>query len=174
MYSLARTGLLVLLVLVSLGLPCSQARLVENWSYERLFKESDVIVIAETTSVEDSGGTTKIKPWDVDFVGVHSTFAVKAKLKGKLDKDQLTVLHYRIEKDVTIENGPGLVSFRLKGIEGKTKEVKFGLGKPEYLLFLKHGKDDCYEPVSGHTDPCLSVREMYGAGTTNLLERVFP
>jgi hypothetical protein len=31
---------------------------------------------------------------------------------------------------------------------------------PEYLLFLKRGKDGRYEPVSGRIDPILSVREM--------------
>ena len=35
------------------------------------------------------------------------------------------------------------------------------LGKPEYLLFLKKGKGGRYEPVSGRTDPALSVRELF-------------
>jgi hypothetical protein len=38
---------------------------------------------------------------------------------------------------------------------------KRGVVKPEYLLFLKRGKDGRYEPVSGRIDPVLCVREMY-------------
>ena len=166
-----RPGFLVLVALFSFGLPCSHARLVENWSYERLLNESDLVVIAVATNVEDSGETTKLKPWDVDFFGVHTAFAVKATLKGKLDKDQITVLHYRLEKEVQNINGPSLVTFRLKGIEGKTKTGrKFGIGKPRYLLFLKKGKDDLFEPVSGQVDPLFSVDEMYHAGIGDWLE----
>ena len=31
---------------------------------------------------------------------------------------------------------------------------------PDYLLFLKKGRDGSYEPVNGQIDPVLSVREL--------------
>jgi hypothetical protein len=85
--------------------------------------------------------------------------------KGKLGEEKkLTVLHYRLPDGVEVINGPLLVKFRkdavtLKGtINGKA--FKAGLGRPEYMLFLRLRKDGRYEPVSGEIDPILSVREL--------------
>lgn len=152
--------LLAILVVVALVLP-AHARLLADWPYERLLKDADVVVIAEAMAAEDTGETTQDNPWKVDFVGVSTKFAVKTVLKGKVEGDTLTVLHYRIKPDVLVRNGPLLVSFRLKGIEVRTKTSKMNLGKPHYLLFLKKRKDGRFEPLSGQIDPVLSVREMY-------------
>jgi hypothetical protein len=137
------------------------ARALENWPYDRLFKEADLVVIAEAVSVADAGETTTDNLWKQEFVGVVTTFGVRAQLKGKLEGEKLEVLHFRLPKDVRIQDGPCLVSFRLRGIPVNTEAAKMNLGKPEYLLFLKKGKGGRYEPVSGRTDPALSVREMF-------------
>lgn len=152
--------LLAVLVVIGFVLP-AHARLLPDWSYDRLLKEADVVVIAEATAVEDTGEATQVNPWKVDFVGVSTKFAVKTVLKGKVDGDTLKVLHYRLKPDVLVENGPLLVAFRLKGVDVQTKTSKVNLGKPHYLLFLKKRKDGRFEPLSGPVDPALSVREMY-------------
>ncbi len=97
----------------------------------------------------------------VDFFGVDTLFSVEAVFKGKVEKDTLTVLHYRLKAGHSIQNGPLLVWFRTKGFVLDTKRATVSLGTPPYLLFLKKRKDGRYEAVSGQVDPELAVREMY-------------
>ena len=47
-------GPLAALLLAVSARPAS-ARLIENWPYARLFKEADLVVIAEATAVAPSG-----------------------------------------------------------------------------------------------------------------------
>jgi hypothetical protein len=157
-------GPLAALAAVLFWAPEGAARRLEDWPYDRLFKEADVVVIAEAVAVADAGETTTENLWKQEFVGVVTTFKVGALLKGKGflgEGEKLEVLHFRLPTDVRIENGPCLVSFRLEGVPIRTKTARMNLGKPEYLLFLKKGQGRRYEPVSGRTDPALSVREMF-------------
>ena len=54
-----------------------------------------------------------------------TTFKVLAPLKRKVEGDNLEVLHFRLPKDVLIEDGPCLVSFRLEGVPIKTKRRRW-------------------------------------------------
>jgi hypothetical protein len=139
-----------------------EARLIENWPYEKLFKEADLVVIASATCSADSGGIVKLGGWSVDFVGVKTTFIVKHTLKGEADGQTLKVRHFRLKEGVLVENGPLLVRFRTeRGLSIRAKGFKGSVPKPDYLLFLKRNKDGRYEPVSGRIDPRLSVKEIY-------------
>jgi hypothetical protein len=151
-----------LLTVAAGGVPASSAsaRLIENWPYDRLFKESDLVVIASVASVEDCKDRRSDNPWKIEFLGVNTTFKVESVLKGKA-ADTIKVLHYKLEEGVDIRSGPLLVSFRKEGQAFQTKRGKFGLGRPDYMLFLKVRKDGRYEPVSGPIDPGLAVREMH-------------
>ena len=40
---------------------------------------------------------------------------------------------------------------------------KAGIGRPEYMLFLRLRPDGRYEAVSGEVDPVLSIRELHSA-----------
>jgi hypothetical protein len=146
---------------MGLVVPCATARLVEHWPYERLFKEADLVVIAEATATVDTGEVVKVPGWSVKFNGVHSTFAVKATLKGKLNAKNLTIFHLRLDKGVRVENGPRLISFAVRRGTIPLEHGKSGAHKPDYLLFLKKGKDGRYEPVSGQIDPDQSVKEVH-------------
>jgi hypothetical protein len=146
----------------------ADARGLDSWPYKRLFNEADVVVIGQAVSVADSGETTTDNLWKAEFVGINTTFAVQTVLKGEAGSDKLQVLHYRLKPGVLIEDGPLLVSFRLHGTAITTNGAKIGLARPEYLLFLKKRKDGRYEPLSGRTDPALSVREMYKPLPENL------
>jgi hypothetical protein len=149
---------------VALGVltPTLSARLLENWPYDRLFKEADLVVIARATSTEDCDDKTSDNPWKEEFLGLNTAFSVETVLKGKCKGDKLTVLHFKVRDEVRIANGPLLVSFRTKGTEIVLKGgTKVGLGAPEYILFLKATKDGRFEPVSGRTDPRLSVKEVH-------------
>jgi hypothetical protein len=140
------------------------ARAVENWSYERLFKESDLVVIAQPIKSENSVDRSKDNPWKIEFFGLNTTFTVDHAIKGEFKMSTLTVLHYGT--DASIENGPSLVSFPTNGLSytieraghpGTTVTVA---GPATYLLFLKKRDDGRYEAVTGQIDPEFSVREL--------------
>src|SRR5207248_1412875 len=112
--------------------------------------EADVVVIAEVTAVADSGEKTKLGGWDTVFIGMNATFAPKYAIKGAVKGEMFQVLHYRVGGGVLIENGPTLVSFRIKPLSITGKHGKMGVGRrPQYLLFLRKKKDGRYEAVSG-------------------------
>jgi hypothetical protein len=153
-----------LVLLTAIVTPAS-GRLIESWPYKKLFKEADLVVIATAKGTEDTAERLKkAGGWDVELVGRNTTFKVEAVLKGKVGGDTFKVLHYRLPEGVLVQNGPLLVSFRTKPIMivGKIdgEAAKVGLGRPQYMLFLKARKDGRYEPVSGQIDPELSVREV--------------
>lgn len=159
-----RTAILFGLALVggfSLPAPRASARLVENWPYEKLLQEAGLVVIAEATGSEDSGDRATLGGWKVEFLGVNTSFRVKATLKGKVEGDSIKVLHFKVKEGVLIANGPSLVSFRTERTSVETKTAQISLPAPHYLLFLKVRKDGRYEPVSGRVDPELSVREVF-------------
>src|SRR5262245_27738568 len=62
-------------------------RLLEDWSYERLFKEADFVVVATAGKPEDSNEEFSPKMWNIE-------------------------LHYRLPEGVLVNDGPLLVSFR--------------------------------------------------------------
>jgi len=151
------------------------ARKVGNWPYERLFKESDLVVIAHV----EGWGVTK-KEWNEKlfdkgrFEGVQTVFGANFALKGSPPLC-IWLNHFRYKEGVVRYNdGPGLVAFlkepvliELKQAEdkkGKLHQQSQGLRKisqPEYLLFLKKYKDGEYEPVSGQLDASFSVRALF-------------
>jgi hypothetical protein len=142
------------------------ARIMDGWDYERLFKESDLIVIARAAETEDSKDKNVDHAlWGLEFVGMNTTFDVKHALKGKADKT-IKVLHYKfgrpIDKDRkpdVIIDGPSFVTFRHDKF--KLEGGKYTIPQPSYLLFLKKRADGRYEPVSGEVDPQLSVKEVF-------------
>ena len=153
-------GLLAITVL-AMNVTHANARRIDVWAYEKLLKEADLVVIATVKSTVATDDRLKENPWKEKFLGLNTTFSVKAIVKGKIEGDSIKVLHYKLEEGVRIVNGPLLVTFRANSmlLEGKTKRAE--LGPPEYLLFLKLRKDGRYEPVTGQIDPQLSVRELY-------------
>ena len=151
------------------------SRQVEDWPYERLFKESDLVVIAHV----QGGGATK-KEWPEKFFdkgrfeGVMTIFGAAFALKG--DPPLCIWLnHFRYKEGVVRYNdGPGLVAFLKEPLQIEVKQNVKKKGKlhqqrrelrkisqPEYLLFLKKHKDGKYEPVSGQLDASFSVRAMF-------------
>jgi hypothetical protein len=139
-------------------------RAIENWSYERLFKEAELVVIATAESTTDTKERAKLG-WEADFIGQDTSFSVHTALKGDLKKEtKITVFHYRAPEKALFANGPLLATFHDKPIafKGTIGDTQFerAAGKPDYLLFLRKRADGRYEPVSGHVDPVLSVREL--------------
>jgi hypothetical protein len=149
----------------------SPARPVESWPYDKLMKKSDLAVFAEALKTEPASDTPPEHHWPRKFVAQNTTFQVKYVLKGKAQKGQIKVLHFRFggqKEDIApqdvlgdiIINGPNFVAFRTKAVGTTGRCWKPVRPAPEYLLFLRRLKDGRYEPVSGQIDPVLSVREV--------------
>jgi hypothetical protein len=143
----------------------ASGRLVESWSYERLFREADLVVIAVPAGEERADDAFGEHPWDLDVVGLNTTFEVKHTLKGKADGKQVKMLHFRFAdppkgKIVVIDDGPGFVAVRRKSLTVREGGQPVHLPAPEYLLFLRRLKDGRCEPVSGKIDPKFAVREL--------------
>lgn len=143
----------------------ASGRLVDSWSYERLFKDADLIVVVVPVGEEKADDAFGEHPWDLDIVGLNTAFEIKHTLKGKADGKQIKVLHFRFAdppkgKFVIIEDGPGFVAFRTKAALVGDGDRKVVLPTPEYLLFLRRLKDGRYEALSGKVDPRFAIREM--------------
>lgn len=162
------SSVLSAIIAASLIVMPASARLIENWPYERLFKEADLVVIAKAADTTDTKDRFSTKSWKVEFIGQDTQFVAESILKGKLGADKkLTVLHYRLPEGVQIINGPLLVKFRKDGVPLKGtingSAFKAVIGLPDYMLFLRLRPDGRYEPVSGEIDPVLSIRELHSA-----------
>lgn len=166
----------ILAVSLVLCLGTTWARLVPDWPYEKLFAESDLVVIAEPMLCCDSKDVFERPDHSKDdYTGMNSTFEIRSVLKGSPQMKKCSVLHFRYSDKVgAISNGALFVRFRLTGrsfkglIVPENKEgpphagvqVYRSEAKPDYLLFLKRRADGRYEPVSGQYDAALSCREI--------------
>jgi hypothetical protein len=133
------------------------ARLVEAWPYEKLTKNSDLIVVAVPVGTKEVNERKDFDRGNGAYLqGVVTTFVVKGTLKGECGKT-IEVLHYELKfepkKVGVIDDAPTTIKFEASPPE------KAGAGQ-EYCLFLKARKDKRFEFTSGVDDPQLSVREM--------------
>src|SRR5262245_26506527 len=156
-----RIGLVLWVAALASTAPTAAARFTPDWPYEKLFKEADLVVIAEpqgTASTKDDFGR---HPWPLEVVGRETTFRAAHALKGKPGKDRIKVLHFAFGATKMgagdapiVRNGPGFVAFRTKEVTADTADQahdRFILPPPQYVLFLTKRADGRYEPVSGQT-----------------------
>ncbi len=147
------------------------ARLLPDWPYSKLFRQSDVAVIAKPLKTVPTWVESPKHSWPQDMVGQETTFEVIHTLKGREVPDRLKLLHFKFGElkkgikpdgpETFIINGPLLVAFPI-GDDAEKVERETGR-KPhqgEFMLFLKRQGDGRYVPVSGQIDPALSVREL--------------
>jgi hypothetical protein len=145
----------------------ASARLVPRWTYDKLFKEADLVVIAVAVGTEQADDTPPEHSWPRELVAQNTTLKVRGTLKGKAEGEQIKVLHFKfgeVKKGFegrSTYDGPRLVEFRTPLTVGTGKEKRV-VPASEYLLFLKKMKDGRYEPVSGHIDPSDSIHEVSG------------
>src|SRR5437868_5398613 len=99
------------------------ARVIESWEYERLFKESDLIVIAVAEKNETANDEPPKHVWPLEVVAQNTIFKPKHALKGKVTGQEIKVLHFRFEdklrkgekatiQPIQIVDGPFFVEFR--------------------------------------------------------------
>ena len=143
------TGLLILTAALS-----AQAREMRSWSYQELYDQADLVVIAKPISTQDASEKAvlpNISP-DVHVVGLSTEFAISVVMKGDKRLKKCVLHQYRLTNPKEMmNNGPMLASFDPK------QHTRF-------LLFLHREADGRYAPVSGQTDPTLfSVQKLEGA-----------
>ena len=150
-------SILTLLICVPTTVNADAVRL---WTYERLFRESNLVVIGEAEKSQASKDTFPDKnPWGVRIEGIVTVFKVKLILKGSESAQEIRLLHFK-GGVLWISNTPTFVKFATGPVELSSKTG--GLRqKPNYLLFLKKMGDGRYEPITGQTDPAFSVQEMF-------------
>lgn len=163
---------LVSIAFLYLGPSIAAARILDDWPYERLFKEADAIVIGTAVSTRDAPDTFVDDRWPYEFVGQDTTLEVLQVLKGEASVKRITVLHFKFGKltkkaaahggnIVLTIDGPEFVSFHTKPEKIEIAGTELPAHRFEYLLFLKKRADGRYEPVSGRIDPNLSIRELF-------------
>jgi hypothetical protein len=121
----------------------AQARLMRSWSYQELFDQADIVVIAKPVATQDTSEQAvlpDIAP-DVHVVGLSTDFDASVVMKGDKSMKKFVLHHYRLANPKeSMDNGPSLAFF-----EPKTYS--------RFLLFLHRESDGRYAPVSGQTDP---------------------
>lgn len=154
------------------------ARKVEHWPYDRLFEESDLVLIATVNKSEPSHEQWKSPLFSPElFSATLTELKVTSTLKGTSEKT-IEFLHYKFANPNTLLNdGPSFVTLsaeplsvqRMRLNKSNQKSLAPTLrdteaSEPDYLLFLRKRTDGYYEAVSGQVDPSLSVRAILSIG----------
>jgi hypothetical protein len=134
----------------------ANAREIEDWPYDKLFKHSELVVIVNALEVREAKKEDRAKPPAKYLTGVVTTFDVLHVVKGKQEKKKLEIIHFRLDYGASINNGPKLVTFHTGAltVNGVTNKDY------AYMLFLRKGKDGRLTFVSGQIDTVLSVKQI--------------
>jgi hypothetical protein len=81
-------------LLLAFFVASATARQTAIWSYDRLCKEADVIVIASAQGTAASDDQPPDGRWKAALVGQRTTFSVISTLKGHVDDGPITVVHF--------------------------------------------------------------------------------
>lgn len=145
----------------------ADARLIENWSYERLLAAADLVVIGSMGESKAWDKPLEVRQFADALEARATTFKVEGVLKGKPAGATIELLHFRLKENAAVENGPWLAEFRKEGrrleivaVDGVQERRQEQEGTPHYLLFLKARPDGRFEPVAGQVDSALSVRQV--------------
>ena len=130
----------------------AQARLTKSWSYQELYDQADLVVVAKPIATQDTTEKATLPELTyVHVVGLSTEFDISVVMKGDKSVKKATLHHYRLaDPKQLMRNGPSLASFDPKQLT-------------RFLLFLHRETDGRYSPVSGQTDPNLvSVIKLEG------------
>jgi hypothetical protein len=144
----------IIITVLMLATAClAQARLMRSWTYQELFDQADLVVIAKPVATQDTSEQAvlpNIAP-DVHVIGLSTDFDIAVVMKGDKSMKKFILHHYRLANSKELmDNGPSLASFDLKAYSRS-------------LLFLHRESDGRYSPVSGQTDPAsFSILKIDG------------
>lgn len=144
---------------VALGRP------IERYTYQRLFKEADLVVIAK--AIESKQTADELFKGEKEYVGYNTEFEINHVLKGVARGETIKLLHFKYVEPGELQiriNAPHLIDVRVGPKSETEPEEEFvsmsNSETPEYMLFLKRMLDGRYEPVSGQVDPVMSIRKV--------------
>jgi hypothetical protein len=134
------------------------------WSFEELTAKADLVVIATLEATKDTGRRAEhpnLKP-GLPVAELATTFKVLAVLKpdpaaAAASSTRLQITHYRIDLVEWIRRNPPLPDRPTPGLVNTGTTLDLTKEAGSYLMFLKRGPGDLYEPLSGHTFPTDSV-----------------
>jgi hypothetical protein len=151
----------------------ANARPLTRLSYSELIKESDAVVIGtalSTVAHPKQEIVEELKSVKDHIECVLTTFRIDGVLKGTIEGDRASLVHYR-SKRAKDEQGvprPLFIDARLVRFDGHgpiigrnplTGNPVRGAA-PSYLLFLKAAADGSFTPVTGQFDPDDSARRL--------------
>ena len=133
---------------------CSaHARFITVWSYQKLYNQADLVIIAKPISTQDTAEKTtlpNIVP-ATHVVGLSTVVEISLVMKGDKSLKKVTLHHCRLTEEEP-NGGLHLVSFDLDPRQ-----------RAQFLMFLRLEKDGRYAPVAGQTDSALfSILKLDG------------
>jgi hypothetical protein len=115
---LMKTFILSFLVFVVLP-SWAQARLMKSWTYQEMFDQADLVVIAHPSATKDTPekSTMPDRPiWDV--VAQETEFKIGLVTKGDKNLKQFLLHHYRLmNPQQELMNGPNFASFNPRNLQ---------------------------------------------------------
>lgn len=148
-------SLVAAVLLVHASASVAITRPIENWTYKKLWADSQVVCIAHIVSSK----LTANPDFEPDHLErIESTLKISLVMKGDAKLTDFVVVHYRYKKDADgIGNGP---SFMFGDDEIRlSKEQERG---GDFMLFLKRSPEGLYKPTSGDLDAGFSVQVIKG------------
>lgn len=132
---------------------------VGSWTYKKLFKEADVVVIANLESTKETDELHVDAETKTQVRIVLSKLNCVQVLKGELVDKSIEFRHWYPKRGQILDGLPSPVRL------AKTKRYTQGMTDISttlsYLVFLRRTKDNKLEPVSGFIGAIYSVKELH-------------
>jgi hypothetical protein len=130
----------------------SGARIATAWTYESMYQQSDLVVIAKPVSVAESGeveSLPNLNPKTNVYV-VKTAFSTSVVLKGQ-SPNGFQLRHYKLVNPFqSAVAGPSFVWFD-------------PAQRHSYLMFLKSDQAGSFSPVTGQADATVAVIKLEGS-----------
>jgi hypothetical protein len=156
----------VVAVALLLSMPSTAAQLAYAWNYEELTQQSDVVLIGEPVSTKETDTNATLPELHLPAVELLTTFRVVASLRGSFAADTFLLRHYRLDfarMSGRCANCGTQVSFDATGADARSCDAGRVSGptiRCKYLMFLKRGYDNVFEPTSGQVFPTSAIFKL--------------
>lgn len=138
-----------------------------KWTYERLFKDADVVVIAALDSTRETDEVLKVPDSEFEVRVVVSKLDCLCVLKGEVKDKGMEFRYWHPKRGTAIDSIPAPV--RLAKRKSYAQDDAMIASELHYLLFLRRAKDGRFEAVSGIIGSKYSVREVIRPPSGNLV-----
>jgi hypothetical protein len=131
-----------------------EARPERHGDYPEIFGKSDLVVLANWRSAQNTNERSILPNTKTKVLGVTTVFDASLVLKGPEDVNRIALHHYRFQ-----DEGDAFRYFRpqlLRIIEPVNRDGRYSPGGGQFLLFLVREPDGRFAPVTGQTDPAIS------------------